>query len=103
MSALLILSAGVIMSMFGQTIPPCVNLGVEILAADILAVRKVIMAAGHAHKTHPCNVCFIAHADINTAETTDSGTSVLPSSARDPRPWLSRAFWPGPVPPCLSF
>ena len=50
-----------------------------------------------------CVVWVDAHADINTAETTDSGTSVLPSSARDPRPRLSPAFWPGPVPPCLSF
>ncbi|KAL7283633.1 hypothetical protein ACG7TL_003069 [Trametes sanguinea] len=58
-------SPGIIMIMYKREIPPRVQGGIELHVSDIEALRKVIGAAGHAHKKHPCNVCLIDHDDIN--------------------------------------
>ncbi|KAL7282470.1 hypothetical protein ACG7TL_003941 [Trametes sanguinea] len=49
---------GIIMLMYKREIPPRVYGGIELQVSDIEALRKVIGAAGHAHKTHPCNECL---------------------------------------------
>lgn len=48
-------------------------------ACDIPASRKFSGAAGHSHKTHPCNVCFIVHDDINLEAGYDVSGSESPS------------------------
>ena len=37
-------------------------------ASDVPASQKMQGAAAHSHAQHPCNYCFITHADISTAK-----------------------------------
>lgn len=58
-------TVGVAMNYFGQRLPKTVNGGVELHVSDVQASRKVVGAAAHGHKTHPCTICHIVHDDIN--------------------------------------
>lgn len=55
------------MAVYGEDIPRRINLGIELHVSDIQALRKIVMMAGHSHKTQPCNICHIEHDDINRA------------------------------------
>lgn len=43
-----------------------VHVGVQCENSDVPASRKLTGAAGHSHKTHPCNYCFVRLPDIDT-------------------------------------
>lgn len=46
--------------------------------SDIPATRKLTGTAGHSHKTHPCNFCFISLIDIDSSVAYDiTSTSSL--------------------------
>lgn len=53
------------MKMFERNLPPTVHTMANLQASDMPASRKFQGSAGHSHKTHPCNFCFITQLDIN--------------------------------------
>lgn len=65
-------SSGRLFKVYGHTNPIMTHGVATLQACDIPASRKFSGAAGHSHKTHPCNVCFIVHDDINS----DAGYNV---------------------------
>lgn len=48
-----------------------VHVGILCENSDIPATRKVTGTAGHSHKTHPCNFCFIQLCDIDSPRAYD--------------------------------
>ncbi|TFK48361.1 hypothetical protein OE88DRAFT_1684365 [Heliocybe sulcata] len=54
-----------VMDMYGHRIPPQVHCTCGMKCSDIPASRKGTGAAGHSHKTHPCNVCHVSLDEIN--------------------------------------
>ncbi|KIJ59512.1 hypothetical protein HYDPIDRAFT_100577 [Hydnomerulius pinastri MD-312] len=62
---------GIFMRMYGFRLPREVQGAVLCENSDIPATRKLTGTAGHSHKTHPCNFCFILLADIDTPTAYD--------------------------------
>lgn len=60
------------MKVYNHRLPAMVHGAALLNASDVPASRKMQGAAAHSHMQHPCNYCFIAHADISTAKGYDT-------------------------------
>lgn len=60
------------MRMYNRVLPAVVYVAPLLNTSDVPAYRKLNGAAGHSHKTHPCNFCFATLADINTLDGYDN-------------------------------
>lgn len=56
---------GIKMRVYGSNLLKDVNVFPLFQTSDIPASRKIAGAAGHAHKIHPCNFCFISIDELN--------------------------------------
>lgn len=71
-------NTGMLMNVYGRRLPAQVHVIASMQASDIPASRKFSGSAGHSHKTHPCNVCYLTTADINTPAGYDIPSIVSP-------------------------
>ena len=65
------------MRMYERNLPPIVNVAASMFSSDLPAARKGSGAAGHSHKTHPCNVCFITLEEVNSMKGYDIESECL--------------------------